>query len=478
MSWIKTYSVKDNTIQETSKIGKNEKAFHVFFSTILLILAVMFNAFIIFIENRSVGGITLLATLIIMTFSTFWLFISLKMSFLSRIFAMLFFSSAFSIIVLESLLQYVNYIPSTEHQVMLYNYKRVEALNNNLEKGVSSHIRVDAKLREGDKNLFLSDVINDQTIFVEEDDGMIIFRSDENGFRNSKGAYNDFEVLLLGDSFTESTAVPDSETIHSNLIKNGYKTYNAGFGGTGLAHSLATFIEYGTSKKPKFTILNIVEGSSISRMHRELENPRLMEYYKNHSSNSLLNKKQIQNKTLRENFNKELLKSYYKLLGISIGMNESINKESLLMEYLPQITRIMELLKGHYGFVVTYTGEGVPVCADISKSRLRVESILRFIRDTAQSYDGYFAVGYFGAERYAANKWNNCEYNMIKSLTNNLDISLIDMVQEFDKANDVDKYFANNFYRKDINGHYNSAGYKIISDRIVKYLDSINTTDD
>ena len=28
MSWIKTYSVKDNTIQETSKIGKNEKAFH------------------------------------------------------------------------------------------------------------------------------------------------------------------------------------------------------------------------------------------------------------------------------------------------------------------------------------------------------------------------------------------------------------------------------------------------------------------
>ena len=168
MSWIKTYSVKDNTIQETSKIGKNEKAFHVFFSTILLILAVMFNAFIIFIENRSVGGITLLATLIIMTFSTFWLFISLKMSFLSRIFAMLFFSSAFSIIVLESLLQYVNYIPSTEHQVMLYNYKRVEALNNNLEKGVSSHIRVDAKLREGDKNLFLSDVINDQTILVKK----------------------------------------------------------------------------------------------------------------------------------------------------------------------------------------------------------------------------------------------------------------------------------------------------------------------
>ena len=213
-------------------------------------------------------------------------------------------------------------------------------------------------------------------------------------------------------------------------------------------------------------------------MHRELENPRLMEYYKNHSSNSLLNKKQIQNKTLRENFNKELLKSYYKLLGISIGMNESIKKESLLMEYLPQITRIMELLKGHYGFGASYTGEGVPVCADISKSRLRVESILRFIRDTAQSYDGYFAVGYFGADRYAANKWNNCEYNMIKSLTNNLDISLIDMVQEFDKANDVDKYFANNFYRKDINGHYNSAGYKIVSDRIVKYLDSINTTDD
>ncbi len=472
MSWIKRLmQIKDN------KISKNEGMFHTFLAIIALIFVVIFNTVVIFIENRSVGGLSLFISLVIVIFSTFWIFVSFKRSFLSRNFTMLFFTSALSVVILESLLQYVDFIPSIENQGALYNYNRVEVLNNNLEKGISSHIRVSRKLREGSKNLFLSDVINDTTIFNEEDDGMIIFKSDENGFRNFKGSYSDFEVLLLGDSFTESTAVPDNETIHSNLIKNGYKTYNAGLGGTGLAHSLATFIEYGLPKEPKFTILNIVEGSSISRMHRELENPRLIEYYKSHKSNNLLDKKQIQNKTLRDNFNKELLKSYYKLLGVSVGISKSNNKESLLMEYLPQITRIIELLKGHYGFITTYTGEGIPVCADIGKSRLRLESILRFIRDEVKSYGGYFSVGYFGAVRYATNKWDDCEYSMVKSVTNNLDIALIDMVQEFDKVNDPDKYFANNFYRKDIHGHYNATGYKIVSDKIMEHLNSVNVTD-
>jgi hypothetical protein len=56
------------------------------------------------------------------------------------------------------------------------------------------------KLKHDSENIFLSDITDEITILGEEDDGMIIFKSDENGYRNAHGAYDDFDVLLLGDS--------------------------------------------------------------------------------------------------------------------------------------------------------------------------------------------------------------------------------------------------------------------------------------
>ena len=90
-----------------------------------------------------------------------------------------------------------------------------------------------------------------------------------------------------------------------------------------------------------------------------------------------------------------------------------------------------------------------------------------------------------GWARYA-NKhghWDNCEYEMVKSLTNELNITFIDMIQEFDKIDDPDVYFASNYYRNDIKsisnligpyGHHNSAGYKVVADKIAHHLDNVH----
>ena len=83
-------------------------------------------------------------------------------------------------------------------------------------------------------------------------------------------------------------------------------------------------------------------------------------------------------------------------------------------------------------------------------------------------------MGYFGANRYSTRKWEGCEYKMVKLLLNDLEIPIIDMVKEFDKTGNPSMYFAKNFYRKDINGHYNSMGYKVVSDKITRYLNSIS----
>ncbi len=456
-------------------ISNRERIFHTALSILLLSLLVLLNIWIVLIENR-ISVATIAISGVVIPFLFIWIIKSFQGSQLSRNFTLLFVVSIFGVIFIEKVLEYIDYIPSIENRLVQDTYNKISALNNELDNGFNAHIRIPGNLRQHHDNLFLSDIADEVTIFGEEDDDMIIFRSDENGFRNSHGSYDNFDVLLLGDSFTESSFVPENKTIHHNLIQNDYKTYNAGVGGSGLAHSLATFIEYGIPKEPKFVILNIVEGSSIFRMHRELKNSKFMEYYKTHESKELLSKKTIQNKTLRDNFNKELIKSYSTLLRESAIGYKKINQGGggVLMNYFPQIIRTFELLKGTLGLVVTYKGEGVPICSDIEKSRLRLGNILKFFQEKTNSFGGHFIVGYFGANRYATTKWEGCEYKMVKLLLNDLEIPIIDMVKEFDKSSNPSMYFAKNFYRKDINGHYNSMGYKVVSDKITRYLNSIS----
>ena len=102
------------------------------------------------------------------------------------------------------------------------------------------------------------------------------------------------------------------------------------------------------------------------------------------------------------------------------------------MGYFPQLVRALEFLKGITGLAVTYQGEGLPVCSNIEDSKFHLKNILQSIQDEARSFKGHFFVSYMGWARYA-NKhghWDNCEYEMVKSLTNELNITFIDMIQE------------------------------------------------
>ena len=484
---------KTVTKELTSKISNSERVVYLVLAVCALLSLIIVNSYIVAEEDRIPGPITIFISMLGTFVFIFWIIASIRKKEVSRNLMLLFVSSIFSIYFFEKYMEYIDVFPSYEDQKALYTFNRIKALNDELDRDHDAHIRWNSttisispqlRLKYDSENIFLSDITDEITILGEEDDGMIIFKSDENGYRNAHGAYDDFDVLLLGDSHTESSFVPDDKTIHFNLQKNGYKTYNAGMGGSGLIHSLATFIEYGIPKKPKFIILNIIEATSISRMNKELKEDKLFQYYNTHESRKLLSKKSEQNKILRELFNRELLKSYESLLANKIGISKS-RKRSLFMDYFPQLLRALEFLKGITGLAVTYQGEGVPVCSSIEDSKLHLKNILQSIQDEARSFKGHFFVSYMGGARYA-NKhrhWDNCEYEMVKSLTNELNITFIDMIQEFEKIDDPDVYFASNYYRNDIKsisnligpyGHPNSAGYKVVADKIAHYLDNVH----
>ena len=122
--------------------------------------------------------------------------------------------------------------------------ERLNAIEELQEQGIEVYPYIPPSLlREmaslPDSDYFLSNIGNVLTVYDNEDDGLIITPTDENGFRNPEGIYSKtetFDVFLLGDSFTEGCCVPNGYTIADVIRRTTPLTvYNAGKNGVGLS---------------------------------------------------------------------------------------------------------------------------------------------------------------------------------------------------------------------------------------------------
>jgi hypothetical protein len=131
-------------------------------------------------------------------------------------------------------------------------------------------------------DLYFGNSIDSRVVGDEEDDGLIVFRTDENGFRNAKGVYSSvdsLDVFLTGDSFAQGCWVPDGFTICDILRRDaGLAAYSGGYNGSGLIVQLAIFLEYGVQKKPKNVVLLFSEGAAFNRALAEIEDDTLRSY--------------------------------------------------------------------------------------------------------------------------------------------------------------------------------------------------------
>ena len=69
--------------------------------------------------------------------------------------------------------------------------------------------------------------------------------SDHHGFVNqidSNNGYDEIEMALIGDSFTQGVCVEAKDNISSRLIAEGFNTLNFGIGGRGPGSELVTRI--------------------------------------------------------------------------------------------------------------------------------------------------------------------------------------------------------------------------------------------
>jgi hypothetical protein len=395
--------------------------------------------------------------------------------------------------VLELTLQIANYPPeplwrSDAYRHRLVALKKINTLIRLRENNVHAFLSVpprDLKMiyEKGNSFLPLSNISNARLVLGEEDDGMITFQSDEIGFRNPPGLYHNserFDVILLGDSFTEGACVPDGFTIADHIRnKTDFTVYNAGKGGTGLIHSVATFVEYGLVKQPQNVVLLLVEGSTLHRTLNELEYPMLGNYLKEQTSQELLGRMELQDDVLRGHIKARTLVLARDLLQDDLKPQGLFNLDfyDLLLSFFENsrvygLTRYWIATSGWLD--PTHSGEGYPPSDQTIERKAALRKVLAFLDGRIREYGGKLIVVYLPDMRFFFKNWPDGERQSVIALLDELDVPLVDLVGPMEQYEDPKTLIAKNAYSEGVGGHYNREGYALVGDQIVTVLTQSN----
>ncbi len=206
----------------------------------------------------------------------------------------------------------INYQKKTLYQKNITYYVNLLQKKNLDEKYYLNFLPY--KLLNEKKELLLLSGYESANIILclDEKNKPIIFRSDNNGFRNYNNE-NHYDILLIGDSFVQGYCVNDDNYLNNQFKKFKIKTKNLAVGANGPLLEFATYKEYEHEIKYKNLILFITPENDFYDLSLEKNNSILLRYLNDKSfRQNLLNKenrevkKNILNAYFKNNLNKDL----------------------------------------------------------------------------------------------------------------------------------------------------------------------------
>ena len=146
--------------------------------------------------------------------------------------------------------------------------------------------RADDELRSivevaGSELLPLSGIGRATTVLCNELGAYAIYESDEHGFRNPPGLWQDppTKLALIGDSFTIGECVAPGLNVADRLRTEWSDTVNLGYSGHSPLLELATLVEYGFALEPAITLWLYFENDlAWFDLARSARSPLLMRY--------------------------------------------------------------------------------------------------------------------------------------------------------------------------------------------------------
>jgi len=319
------------------------------------------------------------------------------------------------------------------------------------------------------KNLIpLRGPINKKTLSCNENGVRKIINNDKYGYKNINSIYQKkIKVVLIGDSFTEGYCYDENNDI-AGVLRNklGINTANLGISGGGPLLSLASLKEYGANFKPDFVFYLYFEGNDMDELENEKET-FLINYLDNYTQN-LINRSDEINRF----FNDYQNVAYKYIKG---RFNTDFNKFDVIEEEIIKSTKNkkIEIIKDFFELQKVKNIFLTESYFNQNRNTIDKELFTRVLKEmkleTAR-WNGKFVVIYLP-------DWNryNQKYSFViffhkkkvESIIKSLNISYVDMVQEFEKEENPI-----NFFPFGIRGHYTSEGYKLIAESIFDNITS------
>lgn len=119
-----------------------------------------------------------------------------------------------------------------------------------------------SNIRHVDRGFYWNYPYNEKFIAYNEDGEEVVIQTDALGFRNPE-VKDEYDVLLLGDSYTSAANTKYELTFASHLNKAGISIYNAGIEGTGTIHQAHILDDVLEKIKPKLVVLNFYLGNDF-----------------------------------------------------------------------------------------------------------------------------------------------------------------------------------------------------------------------
>jgi len=298
----------------------------------------------------------------------------------------------------------------------------------------------------------LGGISNTKTVHCNESGIWSIYESDEHGFNNTKGLYNNnIDIILLGDSFAQGSCVNPDETIAAGLRKSDLNAISLGMSGNGPLIELAGLKEYGIPLKPK-VVLWLYYTNDMTNLYAEIKSDLLKKYlYEKNFTQNLFK----QQKIIRPNLINYINNHSKNLEKNKVEKNKNILSKKTKKFFIKfiKISKLSNLRK-----ILNFK----------SKSKIPSEfvSIIEESKRTISLWDGKLYFIYLpDYYTYSINKKYEYLEELLK-IMNELQIPIINIHSEaFIKQEDPMSLFPSRKF-----AHYNKKGYHLIKETIINRL--------
>ncbi len=298
-----------------------------------------------------------------------------------------------------------------------------------------------------------------KTVYCNESGTYTIYESDEHGFNNPLGLYNEnsIDILLIGDSMVHGACVNSDENIASFIRKKYPKTLNIGYGDNGPLSELAALSEFGPYLRPKLTIWFYYEGNDIDGLASERKSKLLTSY-------------------LAHNFRQKTYQYQTEIDSQLWQIFEKRFKESLLKKesYFSNATfeTFKKASKGFFSFQPLRMTLGLLPVFEKEKNYFQhpeltfLKNILFLAQKKVGSWGGKLIFVYLPELRNFTEKdFERSDYKDVLNILYELKIPYIDILEIFKSYSDTASFFPFK-----VSVHYTPQGYKIVSDNVLNLI--------